>query len=232
VNETEQKISDEALRYVKGHKSDIIEKFANPDLYEPSNQPISLFMAGSPGAGKTEISKSLVQRFKSKPVRIDADEIREMLPGYTGDNAYLFQTACTKGVHLLFDHCHKRKLSVILDGTFAYADALTNIERALQRGRRVIIYYIYQDPLTAWEFTKARESEEGRRVSVDTFIRGFLLSRENAQKAKDLFKDKVELNLIVKNYENGIEDLNLNIDHIDAYLGSLYTEDKLRERLL
>jgi len=232
MNEKEQKIADDAVRYAKEHKADIIKKFADPTLYKPSSQPISLFMAGSPGAGKTEISKALAQRFKHKPVRIDADEIRDMLPGYMGDNAYLFQTASTKGVHLLFDYCHKRKISIILDGTFAYVDALTNIERALKRGRKAIIYYIYQEPYTAWEFTKARESEEGRRVSKDIFIKSFFFSRENAQKAKDIFKENVELNLIMKNYDNGIEDLSLNIDRIDAHMDSLYTKDELNKKLL
>ncbi|MBI4252728.1 zeta toxin family protein [Candidatus Uhrbacteria bacterium] len=32
------------------------------------------------GAGKTEISKRLTKRFQVKPVRIDADDIREFVP--------------------------------------------------------------------------------------------------------------------------------------------------------
>ena len=47
-------------------------------------------MAGSPGAGKTEYSKRFVDGVKKDTgasiVRIDGDEIREILPQYNGSN--------------------------------------------------------------------------------------------------------------------------------------------------
>jgi len=99
-------------------------------------------MAGSPGAGKTEVSKRLIEEFENKPVRIDADEIRQMFDGYTGTNAHIFQSACTMGVNKLYDYALERRFNVILDGTFAYAKALENVGRSLCRNREVRIYYL------------------------------------------------------------------------------------------
>ncbi|MBI3255577.1 MAG: zeta toxin family protein [Candidatus Andersenbacteria bacterium] len=115
-----------------------------------------MFMAGSPGAGKTEVSKRLLSRFEQKPLRIDADEIRTLMPGYVGANACLFQKAATKGVHILYDLALEKSYNAILDGTFAYYDVLQNIQRSLDRGRKVEIFFVYQSPYHAWGFTKKR----------------------------------------------------------------------------
>ena len=47
----------------------------------PDAEPVSIFMAGSPGAGKTEASKALVREFRD-PVRIDPDELRSEFKQY------------------------------------------------------------------------------------------------------------------------------------------------------
>src|SRR3989338_11007487 len=120
MGEDEAKLEEEAFRFIKANRQELIRKFANPSLYKPVENPISLFMAGSPGAGKTEVSKSLVKRFKDAPIRIDADEIRKVCEGYKGSNAHVFQKAANKGVNILFDYALKEKLNLILDGTFAY----------------------------------------------------------------------------------------------------------------
>ena len=55
-----------------------------------STSPESYFMAGSPEAGKTEYSKRFVDGVKKDTgasiVRIDGDEIREILPQYNSSN--------------------------------------------------------------------------------------------------------------------------------------------------
>ncbi|RJQ34120.1 hypothetical protein C4568_03205 [Candidatus Parcubacteria bacterium] len=168
MSDEDLQIEATALAFVKSHEKDIIEKFCGS--CQQVITPVSLFMAGSPGAGKTEVSTSLVRRFETVPVRIDADEIRSMCPGYTGANAHVFQKAATKGVHILYDHALRTNIHVILDGTFAYADSLRNIERSIDHKRKVELWFIYQDPVMAWKFTQAREALESRRISKDTFI--------------------------------------------------------------
>lgn len=100
----ESELEEKAFLFVRNHKVELIKKFADPDVYQSVPIPVSLFMAGSPGAGKTEVSRGLVRKFKDAPVRIDADEIRTLCPEYTGANAHVFQKAANKGVNTLFDY--------------------------------------------------------------------------------------------------------------------------------
>lgn len=45
----------------KDNKKIIIQKFADLSIYLPVQNPTTYFMAGSPGAGKTEYSKSFIK---------------------------------------------------------------------------------------------------------------------------------------------------------------------------
>jgi UDP-N-acetylglucosamine kinase len=232
MSDDNQKLIEEAEAYIKEHKKRLVALFADPEKYHSVENPISLFMAGSPGAGKTEVSKRLIEQFPGNaPVRIDADDIREMFPNYTGVNSHIFQRACTTGVNKLFDYVLDHKLNVILDGTFAYEKAMENIERSLRRDRRVIIYYLFQDPVLAWKFTKIREETEGRRVSKEVFIYSFLRARENVNEAKAHFGEKIELNMIIKDFTNNFEKVFPNIGSIDKCLLKVYTKNELEKIL-
>lgn len=224
-----QEIEAEALAFVKTNQNDLIQKFAPPEICHPVEIPISLFMAGSPGAGKTEVSKNFAKEFKDIPIRIDADEIRSICPNYTGVNAHLFQKAANKGVNILYDYALHKNLNCILDGTFAYAGAAENIERSLRRKRKVELWFVYQDPLKAWEFTKAREARETRHVSKEIFIKTFFDSRRNAYAVKERFGSEIILNLLTKDYEKNEENVKLNISAIelDRATDSRYSLEEL-----
>ncbi|MFA6006415.1 MAG: zeta toxin family protein [Candidatus Paceibacterota bacterium] len=217
---------------MKRHSKELVRRFASLDEYQTDVKLITIFMAGSPGAGKTEVARRLAEKFIKKPILIDADEIRKLCPGYNGTNAHIFQRAANKGVNTLYDYVLHKSLNAIVDGTFAYADSTKNITRSLERNRKVEIYFVYQEPFQAWEFTKKRETLEGRRVSKETFIRGFFMAQENVNKAKADFGNKIELNLVIKNNDNAIESLELNIDKIDYFLATKYTKEQLIEILV
>ena len=226
--QNDQQQIDAASQYLKDHKRELIVGFADPKIYKPDSEPVTLFMAGSPGAGKTESSKGLVERFMGNPpVRIDADDIRSIFPNYTGSNSHIFQRACTLGVNLFFNHVMHNNINAILDGTFAYERAMENIERSLNHNREVIIYYLFQDPKVAWNFTQIREAKEGRRVSKEVFINAFLRARENVSHAKAHFGDKIILKDFTKNFEQAYP----NVDRLDKYLPTVYTKEEL-EKLL
>ena len=72
----EQRIRDEAIEYARRQKKAIARKLTDKNQFPPDAEPVSIFMAGSPGAGKTEASKALVRQFRDPPVRIDPDELR------------------------------------------------------------------------------------------------------------------------------------------------------------
>lgn len=233
MDQEELRLEQEAFEFIKSHKAELIKQFVDLHMCESVVQPVSLFMAGSPGAGKTEVSKSLVSKFNDAPVRIDADEIRAMCPGYTGLNAHVFQKAANKGVNILFDYALRKNLNLILDGTFAYNGAMENIRRSIEHKRLVQLWFVYQNPLKAWEVTKAREVKETRHVSKNVFIESFFEAKKNVRDAKIAFGKDVELNLLMKDYDEGESvRLNIGLGELDQYLADGYTESDLKRTLV
>ena len=225
------KDSEDAKEFIKKNKRLLFEKFASDKIYKPNENPISLFMAGSPGAGKTEYSKRFIERFDSNIVRIDADEIREIIPQYNGANSDVVQGAASIAVDILYSHALKNKYNLLLDGTFAKFNIVyRNVERSVNKNREVAIHYIYQDPLVAWGFTKKRERLEGRKVPKKVFIKSFFNAKNNVVKIKSIFKDKIKVYLIIKDYSNNIKESYLDV-HIDSYLKIKYSEKRLNEIL-
>lgn len=229
--------AEEAKKFIKKNKKLLIEKFANKKRFLSVNYPFSIFMAGSPGAGKTETSKALIRLFsKFKPatkiVQIDADEIKEIIPQYNGHNSNVVQGASSLGVEKLYDYVLKNRQNVILDGTFAnYNISKKNIERSINKNREVAIFYIHQDPIIAWEHTKKREKLEGRYVPKNTFIESYFLAKDNANKIKNMFKNKVYLYLIDKHYQHRTETSYQNVSNIDYYIKFKYNKKQLKDKL-
>ena len=181
--ESSNQISEDAKKFIKKEKHALIEKFANPKKYPSVKSPFSFFMAGSPGAGKTEFSRRLVETMKPTPiVRIDADDIREFIPQYNGKNSGLVQGAASIAVDNLNYYTLKHDQNSIIDGTLAnYEIARRNIINCLNKNRQIGVFYLYQDPLIAWAFTKKREKMEGRHVPKESFIEAFFKSKENSE---------------------------------------------------
>jgi predicted ABC-type ATPase len=258
LNDSEKILCNEACQFINSKKEELIDKFIikkNPLKLGF----ITIFMAGSPGAGKTEFSKrymplvidkkdeKLVKFLTQKGVniasvetlfvRIDVDEIREFLPQYqktnienlTKGNAHVVQKAANKGLDVLRDYCLSNEISFLHDGTFCNHSTMKEIiKKSISAGREVQIYYIYLDPLVAWEFTKAREYFEGRNIIKEKFIEQYFHSRENVDKIKQEFGDKVKIHCILKNKENKVEEIVLNQPSIDLYLQSKYNSNVIR----
>ena len=63
------------------------------------------------------------------------------------------------------------------------------------------------------------------------FIKSFFLAKENVNKVKTILKDKIELNLVEKNYTNELAKTRFKIDNVDSYLKKLYNKEVLEELL-
>lgn len=243
MTEQETQLAQEAVRWIRrgANKKAVIEQFASLEKYPPSEHPLVFFTAGSPGAGKTEFIKgfreSIERSLKIKPVVIDPDKVRELLPGYTGANSYVFQRAISIAVDDLFRHVLKHKQSAFIDGTLAdYDRAKTNLEKAIDHYGQATIFYVFQHPIIAWHFTQLREVVEGRNIKKKDFIERFLGAKKVVDKLKTEFGDKVVLNIILKDYKDtkenkavaaAIEDISRIEDHLDFR----YTKTNL-ERIL
>ena len=224
-------ISAEALEYAKAHKRQIVEKYLSG--VPKAKIPTSIFMAGSPGAGKTEVSKRLLKgldSFGKRFARIDADELRAECPGYNGGNAHLFQKAATFLVHEIHSKALKSGVNFILDGTFSnFVIQSQNIERSLKRGRNVAVLYVYQTTEVAWQFVQTRQKTEGRSVPKTEFLRKSKESVNVTNAIKAHFGAQIRLHLIVKD-DYGNDKLRFtNIDSLDNHLEKAYNEHELKE---
>lgn len=230
LNEQEQQLASEARAYIKEHRDEIIAKFIAG--MESVETPVSIFMAGSPGAGKTEFSKYLTERLGGNMVRIDADDVRDMLPQYQGANAYVVHGAAALGVEKVYDFVLKHKFHALIDGTFQnYDKEVSNIDRSLRDGRAVEIFYVFQDPIVAWGFTQKREAVEGRNIPKEIFIDTLFAANKNVKKIKLAFGGKIALHVVLKNITNDQEEIFYNIDEVDKYVNIGYTADEIRKRL-
>jgi UDP-N-acetylglucosamine kinase len=233
-------ISRKAEEFARENRNSIAKELTDKSKFVPETNPISVFMAGSPGAGKTEFSKSLIEILEEdnehKVVRIDADDLRGRMPGYTGKNSYLFQTAVSLIVERVHDFVLDNKQTFLLDGTLSnYNKAADNISRSVSKGRLVLVFYVYQTPQVAWKFTQAREAAEGRNIPKAVFIDQFLASRETIEKIHTNFTDKVVVYLVKKNFETHAVDKIINLSssdkQIDHYLGESYNKVDLEKIL-
>ncbi|MBY0538346.1 zeta toxin family protein [Patescibacteria group bacterium] len=240
---THEDISTEAYEWVKDNPAVLIEAIAGryKDLEEGR---VAVFMAGAPGAGKTEFSRCLIRDTFGPDttliVRIDPDEIRMLIPTYIKGKAELFNRATTKGVEILVDHCYDRNLdkSFLLDGTLSNCEvARRNIERALDRGRKVLIYFVYKDPVVAWDFTQKREKIEGRNIPKESFINQYFGSIETINQLKKEYGNRIQIDLVqlaVPNLQKPLitdYKFEFNISSVDGYLNTRYSKDTLSELL-
>lgn len=236
---TDDDIRAAAIEFAKQNKIRIAKELTDISKYAPDTIPISVFMAGSPGAGKTEFSKNLLdlleQNKERRVIRIDGDDIRVLIPGYRGNNSHLFQGAVSLIVEKMHDLALHNKQSFVLDGTLSkYEKADDNIRRSLKYHRPVIIFYIYQKPEVAWKFTQAREKKEGRNIPKSAFIEQFLGAKQTINKISHEFGDDVAIFFVKKNFEeNTVENLiKINKDTaIDEYIEKKYTQGELEQLL-
>lgn len=233
MTEAETRIADEAVGFAKANRRAIARRLTDESIYTTESEPVSVFMAGSPGAGKTEASIELIERFTGWPIlRIDPDELRAEFPGYDGNNAWLFQNAVARLVDAVLDQAFRKDLSFILDGTFAsYEVARKNLERSLDRGRQVQVLYVYQDPMLAWGFVQAREAAEGRRIRPEHFVQQYFGAREAVNRLKAEFGTDVHVDLLMKNNDNSDRFYRAGVDRIDSHIPERVTRPEL-ERML
>lgn len=237
MTEEEIKIAVEARDFIKKEKRSLVGKFCSLDKFPPAKKPFTIFMAGSPGAGKTEFSRDFITLFSeykdaAEIVRIDADEIKKSIPQYNGKNSDIVHGAASLGVEKIYDHVLKYSQNAIMDGTFAkYGIAFENVNRSLKKNRIVSIFYLYQDPLIAWDFTRKREELEGRYIPKDAFIETLYKAKENVNAIKKEFGKDVVVNIVIKNYLNEVEKIKFNVDNIDNHIKMQYDNNSLNEIL-
>lgn len=224
---SEFEIEEAAMAYAKANRTRIARMRTSLELFPSEANPVSVFMAGSPGAGKTEASIELLSQF-GQVLRIDPDDLRSEFSDYNGLNSRLFQRAVTPLVERIVDLALRQRQSFLLDGTFSnYAVAEKNVQRCLDRNRLVQILYVYQEPEFAWEFVKAREIQEGRLIPPESFVEQYFAAREVAQKIKQRFAKKVQIDLLLKNNDGTNRTFFANVDNVDHHIPERFSREQV-----
>lgn len=227
---TDDEITAKAIVHAKAVKKKLAK--AMIDHLPEEESAVSVFMAGSPGAGKTETAKSIISQFKQEHgvevVHIENDELRKEFEDYQGINSPLFQKPATILVEAIHDRALKQKVSFLLDSTLSsFEKAKSNIERSLKKKRYVLIIFVYQDPDQAWCLVKAREKVEGRRVPPEVFVNQFLESQRVVSELKKLFTNQIDIIFMEKNLDGKREKPYFNVTDIDVLLGKKYNRASL-----
>src|SRR3989338_11343142 len=156
----EERIEQEAIEFARAHKKEIARELTDVRRFPSDTTPVSVFMAGSPGAGKTESSLRLIERLSGgghSVLRIDADDLSTRFDSYTGKNSALFQYATSIIADKMQDMAIDQRQNYVFDGTLTNLErARENIRRSLEHDRVLQIIYVYQNPLQAWKFVQAR----------------------------------------------------------------------------
>ncbi len=236
MTKNEEEIKQRADEFARKNKKSIAKEIADPKIYLPDEFPVSVFMAGSPGAGKTESSTNLIKRLTQHShsvLRIDSDELRSRFSEYNGKNSDLFIGATSILANRIHDVAIENKQSFIFDGTLSKLDiSRANIQRSLDRKRFVQIVYVYQEPIQAWAFVKAREKKDGRRIPREAFIDQYFMARGNVNCLKKEFGNAIKVDLIVKNIDGTDFSYRENIDVIDNYIPEKYTKEDLEKLII
>lgn len=224
-----QQLKDVAIAFAKANKkliaAEIIKK------YQPDEHPVSVFMAGSPGAGKTESSLRLIESLSGPGtvLRIDSDEYRQYFDDYNGTNSSFFQAATSILADKVHDLALENQLSFVFDGTFTnFERSEENIRRSLKKDRPVYVLYVYQDPLQAWKFVQRRAEKDGRTVPPHAFIEQYFSARQNVNRIKEMFGKKIQVDLVVKNIDGTDFRYKENVLSIDSHLKESYSKEELR----
>lgn len=233
---TDEEIRLAAVEFARKNKKVIAREVTDINIFLPDEFPVSVFMAGSPGAGKTESSRNLIAKLtkdKHSVLRIDPDEFRSRFSGYNGKNSSLFIGATSIVSDKIHDYALENKQSFIFDGTLSNLErSRENLKRSLDKKRFIQVVYVYQEPAQAWNFVKAREIKDGRTVPKQAFIEEYFKARENVNCLKREFNDSIKVDLVVKNIDGTDFNYRENIDVIDNYIPEKYTKEKLENLII
>ena len=180
---------EKASQWMQENKEYILEKIVTER--NPRDAKECIFMAGSPGAGKTETVRRL--KLKETFTILEADEIRVLNPYYQKTtetqkgNAHLIQKAASIGLEHCRKYCIENGIAFVQDTTLSNRGSVDLIKKLSNANWNMTIFYIYQDPEKAWQFTKAREEIEGRSVPKESFAESFTGIIHNIEKIQQKY---------------------------------------------
>jgi Zeta toxin len=103
------------------------------------------------------------------------------------------------------------------------------------KNRKVVIFYVYQHPTVAWQFTEKREKAEGRNIPKKAFIEQFIDAKITINRIRKEFGNEVDIALVKKDYKKNTVETVINIKQnrqsIDDFIKDSYTKKELESIL-
>lgn len=160
---------EEAKQWAKDktNQDKVVESFFKKNKLKKDKYAI--FMAGIPGAGKTEFTENTIRESPGL-ISIEHDQLVEYIDGYTPEAYYNYRKAGSVLVTRIFDECLRNGYPFVFDGTLSHENGIKNINKCLKQGYDVLVIYIVQDTTKAWELTQARELVKKRAIEKTGFI--------------------------------------------------------------
>lgn len=196
----------------------------------PRKDKLAFFMAGIPGAGKTELAKGLQGSPHGDFTVIEHDKLVEHIDDYKPENYYEFRTAGSTLVTKLFEHCLKNGYSFVFDGTLSHDNGYRNIKKTLDNGFSVIVLYVHQDIASAWKLTQDRELVKMRAIERVGFIDTCQKISASLKNIFDSFRDNTNFAfwIVKKNGAPGTEDSEMFFyDYMDPESGDRATIERI-----
>lgn len=218
------------IDWAKKNKKQLVQEIVGDAKPATDEEPVAVFAAGIPGAGKTEFLDRLLADTPNI-VRIDMDEIVKLFPGYTPENYYRFRGAANIIVDEAVIYCRKHRLDFILDGTFGSSRAVENVRSALKR-HHVVIFYVWKEPTIAWQHTKDRQLVTKRGIDKAGFIDACVNVPLNLDAVRKKFGKKIFLAAIKKDMKSDNFQMTRDGTEIDKLLEVRYTRSNLERTLL
>lgn len=204
---------DQWVTYAKEHKKEFLARII-PEPVPPKDGRTAYLTAGGPGSGKSEFREIMLPS-KDQICVVDPDEFRAGFPGYNGKNAVEYQRAASYLVDYCFGKLIRKKLPLILDQTFSSPRSLQNVQRLLDHGYRVILYYVYENPIIAWSFAQKRD----RIVPKEAFTRATLGAYQNVAAAWNTFGSSPSFKLYLFNQQESKIKRCFNVEQITELNG-------------
>lgn len=220
------------IEQAKRHKKYFVQQIiGNVQPNTADENPTAVFIAGIPGAGKTEFLDHLIGDLETV-VRIDLDEIVKMFDGYTPERYYDYRGAANIIVDETMIHCRRNRIDFALDGTFASPRAVDNVRHALKR-HTVMLFYVWKDPVLAWQHTKDRELIMKRGIDRDGFIAAHSRIPRNLNTVRHMIanNNKAIVSAIIKDLRDNTFTMTEDSVEIDKLLDLRYTEEELGRML-
>ena len=179
---------DQIYQWVKDNKKGLVERFFAGLEPLKTEDRTAVFMAGIPGAGKTEFIRRSIKLKGPSLIVIEHDKLVELIDGYQAKHYYAYRRAGSIMVTEIFNRCLRDGLSFVLDTTLARGRSTSNVSRALAKNYRVDIYYVIQDYDKAWSFTRDRERKDRRDIGRTEFDELCQLINPNLSKIYEIHK--------------------------------------------